>query len=86
MLQYNIPVVWMHIRQQVLFLWLSITFSCIHSPQKLSWQLKSSFPKPDKSILDENWVFNIIVQNYIRALVTELNLDSDNSRKHFFFF
>ena len=30
------------------------------------WQLKSSFPKPDKSTFDENWVFNI-VQNYIRA-------------------
>ena len=30
-------------------------------------QLKSSFPKPDKSTFDENSVFNIIVQNYMRA-------------------
>ena len=35
-------------------------------------------PKPDKSTFDENWVFNIIVQN------TEWNLDPDNSRKYFF--
>ena len=31
------------------------------------FQMKSSFPKPDKSTFDENLVFNIIVQNYIRA-------------------
>ena len=31
------------------------------------WQLKSSVPKPDKSTFDENVVFNIIVQSYIRA-------------------
>ena len=28
---------------------------------------KSSFPKPDKSTFDENWVYNIIAQNYMRA-------------------
>ena len=30
-------------------------------------KLKSSVPKPDKSTLGENLVFNIIVQNYIRV-------------------
>ena len=30
-------------------------------------QSKSLFPKPDKSTFGVNWVFNIIVQNYIRA-------------------
>ena len=33
----------------------------------LCWQLKSSFPKRVKSTFDENWVFSIIVQNYVRA-------------------
>ena len=47
--------------------------------------LKSSFPKPDKSTFDENRVFNIIVQNYMRAIVTEWILDPDNSRKYIFF-
>ena len=30
-------------------------------------ELKSSFPKRVKSTFDENWVSNIIVQNYVRA-------------------
>ena len=47
---------------------------------------KSSVPKPDQSTFDENLVFNIIVQNYIRAIVTEWNLDPDNSRNYYFFY
>ena len=47
-------------------------------------QLKSSVPKPDKSTFDENWVFNIIVFRITLELVTEWNLDPDNSRKYIF--
>ena len=36
-------------------------------PHSYPQQLKSSVPKPDKSTIDETWVFNIIGQNYIKA-------------------
>ena len=50
----------------------------------LCYKLKSLFPKPYKSTFGENLVFNIIVQNYTIELVTEWNLDPDNSRKYIF--
>ena len=46
--------------------------------------MKSSVPKPDKSTIDENWVFNIVIQNYIRAS-NRVNLDPDNSHKYIIF-
>ena len=46
-------------------------------------QLKSLFPKPDKSTFGENLVFNIIVQYYIRAS-NRVKFRSRNSHKYFF--
>ena len=57
--------------------------TCIYdSPDVVNGQLKSLFPKPDISTFGENLVFNIIVHRITLELVTEWNLDPDNSSKY----
>ena len=55
-------------KKYIVVIWMTIIITVIQImvALKLHVQLKSSVPKPDKSTFDENWVFNIIVQNYIR--------------------
>ena len=45
---------------------------------------KAHFPKPVKSTFDENWVLTSLYRITLE-LVTEWNLDLDNSRKYIFF-
>ena len=46
---------------------ISFNYVSLYMVWKLIAELKSLFPKPDKTTFGEIWVFNIIVQTYIRA-------------------